>query len=86
MLVVYHGSDADFTVFDKTKGRSTMDIQGSFFSPWELVAGGYGRNVRNFYLNITNPAPEGIAYRALNRFKGQKNAGIKAREYPESLG
>lgn len=86
LLIVYHGSDADFTVFDKTKGRSTMDIQDSFFSPWELDAGGYGGNVRAFYLNIKNPAPEGIAYKALNRFKGQNNAGIKAREYLESLG
>ena len=31
--VVYHGTDADFTVFDMSKGRSTMDIQGAFFSP-----------------------------------------------------
>ncbi len=30
-LVVYHGTDADFTVFDRSKGRSTMDIQGPFF-------------------------------------------------------
>ena len=30
LLVVYHGTDADFTVFDKTKGRSGMNIQGSF--------------------------------------------------------
>ena len=86
LLVVYHGTDADFTVFDKEKGRSNMDIQGSFFSPWELDARGYGQNVKAYYLNITNPASEGIAYKALNRFKGQNNAGIKAREYLESLG
>lgn len=86
LLKVYHGTDADFTVFDRSKGRSTMDIQGSFFSPWDIDAGGYGSNVRAFYLNITNPAPEGIAYRALNRFKGQNEAGIKAREYLESQG
>lgn len=42
-LVVYHGTDADFTVFDRTKGRSSMDIQGMFFSPWELDAQGYGK-------------------------------------------
>ena len=86
LLVVYHGTDADFTVFDRTKGRANMDIQGSFFSPWEIDAGGYGANVNAYYLNITNPAPEGVAYRALNRFKGQNGAGIKAREYLESLG
>ena len=63
-----------------------MDIQGSFFSPWDIDAGGYGGNVTAYYLNIKNPAPEWIAYKALNRFKGQNGAGIKAREYLESLG
>lgn len=86
LLVVYHGTDSDFTVFDKTKGRANMDIQGMFFSPWELDAQGYGSNVKSYYLNITNPAPEGVAYKALNSFKGQNNAGVKAREYLESLG
>lgn len=86
LIAVYHGSDADFTVFDRSKTRANMDIQGNFFSPWEIDAGGYGGNVRKFYLNITNPAPEGIAYKALNKFKGQNGAGIKAREYLESLG
>ena len=86
LLVVYHGTDDDFTVFDRTKGRSTMVIQGSFFSPWELDASGYGSNVKAYYLNIKNPASEGVAYKALNRFKGQNNAGVKAREYLESLG
>lgn len=86
LLKVYHGSDADFTVFDKTKGRSNMDIQGSFFSPYEIDAKGYGKNVKAYYLNITKPASEGMLYKALNKFKGQNYAGIKAREYLESLG
>ena len=51
-LVVYHGSEEDFNVFDKTKGRANMDIQGMFFSPWGDDARGYGSNVRAFYLNI----------------------------------
>lgn len=63
-----------------------MDIQGNFFSPWEIDAAGYGPNVRKYFLNITNPANESIGYRALNKFKGQNNAGVKAREYLESLG
>lgn len=86
LLAVYHGSSEDFTVFDREKTRANMDIQGNFFSPWELDASGYGENVRAFYLNITNPAPEGVAYKALNKFQGQNGAGIKAREYLESLG
>ena len=70
LQVVYHGTSENFTVFDRSRGRANMDIQGSFFSPWELDAQGYGDNVRAYYLNITNPAPEGVAYKALNRFKG----------------
>jgi 2-polyprenyl-3-methyl-5-hydroxy-6-metoxy-1,4-benzoquinol methylase len=85
-LVVYHGTEADFTVFDRSKGRSTMDIQGMFFSPWEIEADGYGSKVGAYYLSIQNPAPEGIAYKALNMFKGQNNAGIRAREYLEARG
>ena len=42
--------------------------------------------MRPFYLNLKNPADEGAAYRALRRFKGQNEAGKKAREYLEKLG
>jgi hypothetical protein len=86
LLVVYHGTDADFTVFDASKGRANMDIQGMFFSPWELDAQGYGSNVSAYYLDIKNPASEAVGYKALNRFKGQNNAGVKAREYLQNLG
>ena len=86
LLVVYHGTDADFTVFDASKGRANMDIQGMFFSPWELDAQGYGKNVSAYYLNITNPASEALGYKALNMFKGENNAGVKAQEYLQSLG
>lgn len=79
-LVVYHGSDVDFNVFDRTKGRANMDIQGMFFSPWELDSKGYGANVRAFFLNIRKPANEGQGYKALNRRRGQNGAGVKARE------
>lgn len=86
LLVVYHGTSERFTVFDRSKGRANMDIQGMFFSPWELDAKGYGDRVGAYYINIVNPANEGTAYKALNMFKGQNEAGIKAREYLESLG
>ena len=80
-LVVYHGTDADFEAFDHTKGRSGMDIQGMFFSPWEIDAKGYGKNLGKFYLNLRNPANEDTAYKALRKFQGQNYAGKKAREY-----
>ena len=86
LRVVYHGSAENFTVFDRTKGRANMDIQGMFFSPWEDDAMGYGENVQAYYLDIKNPAPESVGYKALRKFQGQNNAGVKAREYLESLG
>ena len=85
-MIVYHGTDSDFTVFDRSKGRSGMDIQGMFFSPWEIDAGGYGKNVGAYYLDIKNPASGEKAFKALNMFKGQNYAGIKAREYLEEQG
>ena len=86
LLKVYHGTTENFTVFDKTKGRANMDIQGMFFSPWELDAKDYGENVNAYYINITNPASERMGYMALRKFQGQNNAGVKAREYLENLG
>ena len=84
--VFYHGTDATFDAFDRTKGRANMDIQGMFFSPYEIEAEGYGSNVGQYYLSIHNPASEDVAFKALNMFKGQNNAGVKAREYLESKG
>lgn len=86
LLTVYHGSDKEFFVFDRTKARANMDIQGSFFSPWEIDAQGYGGKVGEYYLNIVNPANEAMGYKALKKFQGQNGAGIKAREYLQSLG
>lgn len=86
LMVMYHGTDAEFTVFDSSKSRANMDIQGNFFSPWELDASGYGQNVGAYYLNIKNPANETTAYRALRKFQGQNEAGRKAREYLEQMG
>ena len=80
-MVMYHGTDYKFTEFDISKGRANMDIQGAFFSPWELDAKGYGKNVGKYYLSIKKPADGPTAFKALNNFKGQNNAGVKAREY-----
>ncbi len=47
-LVVWHGSEEEFSVFDRPRGRKSMDIQGLFFSPDKMEAEGYRRNVRGF--------------------------------------
>ena len=76
LRVVYHRTDADFTVFDSTKSRANMDIQGMFVSPWDMDAGGYGGNVKAYDLDIKNPASESTGYKALNMYKGQNEAGL----------
>lgn len=78
-LVVYHGTNEKFNVFDKTKGRANMDIQGMFFSPWETYSQGYGSNVRSFFLNVKNPASFGDGFTALNKHKSEDGAGVSAR-------
>lgn len=79
-LKLYHGTDADFDAFDMSKGRSTMDIQGAFFSPYDIDAKGYGQNLKEVYLNIKNPADEAMAYKALRKYQGQNDAGLKAKQ------
>lgn len=79
-LKLYHGTDADFDAFDMSKGRSTMDIQGAFFSPYDIDAKGYGPNLKEVYLNIKNPADEATAYKALRKYQGQNDAGLKAKQ------
>ena len=85
-LVVYHGSDAEFEAFDRTKGRSGMDIQGMFFSPWAYESEGYGKNVRAFFLNIKNPATGSKSYEVFSEYKSGNYAGIKARDELEHSG
>lgn len=85
-LVVYHGSDAEFEAFDRTKGRSGMDIQGMFFSPWAYESEGYGKNVRAFFLNIKNPATGSKSYEVFSKYKSGNYAGIKARDELEHSG
>ena len=56
-LVVYHGSNAQFDIFDsKFMGQNGTAIgQGFYFTADESYASGYGDNVRGFYLNIKKP-------------------------------
>lgn len=79
-MPVYHGSTANIDVFDPTKSRANMDIQGSFFSPWEIDAGGYGPNIHEVFLSLQNPANSSKGYKALNAHKGENYAGVSARE------
>lgn len=79
-LVLYHGTNEKFSAFDVTRTRSNMDIQGSFFTRWDIDASGYGDNIIPVFLNLKNPANESQSYKALNKYAGQNKAGTKARE------
>lgn len=87
LLKVYHGSMADFTVFDIGEARDSEDIEAFFFSPVSEEAEGYG-NTRAFYLNITNPADFDTAYDIFfkHRKENPAGAGARAREELISLG
>lgn len=87
LKVVYHGSMNDFTVFDIEMARDTEDIEAFFFSGDREEAEGYGdENLKEYYLNITNPADYDTAYDVFFKYKSQTGAGRKAREELEAMG
>lgn len=57
LMVAYHGSPAQFTVFDKNRiGKGTDQFgAGFYFGTTEEVADAYGENKYKVYLNITKP-------------------------------
>lgn len=59
-LVVYHGTDADFTIFDISKsgsntGNTGFYGRGFYFSDKESTASAYGESLIPVYLDIKNP-------------------------------
>lgn len=57
--VMYHGSPAQFTIFDKKKAKSSgLYGKGFYFTDSESHAGSYG-NQYAVYLNIRNPLEHG---------------------------
>lgn len=55
---MYRGGAGGFTVFDRKKSKgSNLYGRGFYFTDSKTHAGQYGNNVREFYLNITNPVP-----------------------------
>ncbi|MGN0555053.1 MAG: hypothetical protein ACI4LI_04045 [Candidatus Fimenecus sp.] len=59
LLVVYHGTYAEFTVFDKKKSKySNLYGRGFYFTDSDSHAQQYG-NAGKYYLNIKNPLKTG---------------------------
>lgn len=85
LRVVYHGTMAEFNIFDLKEARDTEDIEAFFFSGDYEESSGYG-NVGEYYLNITNPANYDTAYDIFFKHKGKEHAGRLAREELQSMG
>ena len=58
-LVVYHGTNQEFTIFDLNKVGSNVDYgmwgSGFYFSPSRSFSKGYGDKLMKLFLNIRNP-------------------------------
>ena len=55
LLVAYHGTDAEFFVFDKAKIERGSFGKGFYFAEDRRMAQDYGNNIGEYYLNIKNP-------------------------------
>ena len=57
LLTVYHGTDADFTVFDIMRAgkNGRAEGYGFYFSDDQEITGKYGDKQMEVYLNITKP-------------------------------
>ena len=57
--VMYHGTNAEFTVFDRTQGKKKIHLNvfgdGNYFTALREGASRYGANVVEAYLDIKNP-------------------------------
>lgn len=87
LLRVFHGTGANFTIFDLGKARDSEDIEAFFFSANQEEAEGYG-NAKEYYLNITNPADYDTAYKIFHeeRRKKPEGAGTRTRERLQEMG
>ncbi|MBQ7728047.1 MAG: hypothetical protein IJT60_05665 [Clostridia bacterium] len=55
LMPMYHHTENQFTKFDLSKARRSMDIQGFYFYPDNVSGEEYGSRSMKVYLNITNP-------------------------------
>lgn len=73
LIPVYHGTEAQFTIFDRTKRKNGKSYgNGIYFTDSEKSAKTFGGNVMKSYLNITNPLEVEI---------GSEETYAKVREY-----
>lgn len=81
LKVMYHGSPAQFTVFDKKKAKSSGYYgKGFYFSESESHAGQYGSKYE-VYLNIKNPMQEGTSNITKEQLRKFVNAVAENEDY-----
>lgn len=84
----YHHTEHAFTVFDRSKARRSMDIQGFYFSSDPEAEREYGSVRYDVYLKIEKPyvVDSSEAMKALPFDFGTEDAGVRAREWLQENG
>ena len=84
----YHHTENGFTVFDLSKARANMDIQGFYFSADMDAESEYGSVRYDTYLKMDNPfiVDSTEKRKAIPFDMSKENAGIIAREWLQSHG
>lgn len=84
----YHRTENAFTVFDRSKARRSMDIQGFYFSADPYAEMEYGSVRYDTYLKMTKPyiVDSREAQRAIPFDMRNEKAGVVAREWLQEHG
>ena len=84
----FHHTENSFTVFDRSKARRSMDVQGFFFSADPDAESEYGSVRYDVYLKMNNPyiVNSKESWDAFPMEYGTEDAGVKARERLQELG
>lgn len=79
--VMYHGSPAQFTIFDKKKAKSSGHYgRGFYFTDSDSHAGTYG-NLYSVYLNIRNPLQNGVSKVSRDQVRAYLEAVAENEDY-----
>src|SRR5690606_33231916 len=79
-LIVYHGTEAEFTEFEPTKPNFYQETEGwYFFTDKKEAAKAFGKNVMAVFLNIDNPTIETTGrFNTWNLYDDKGNYGFIA--------
>ena len=79
--IFWHNSPAaGIRVFDPTRSRAAMDIQGTYFSPDKIDAAGYGQHAYPVFIALKRPADQATAYAGFTPGSTADAGAIRAQE------